>query len=78
MENKTAGILPPDPERMNEKRALWADGALRAFRNLTGTDFEDAVSDLMADLMHWCDRNGMTFANELRRARYHYEEETSG
>ena len=38
---------------------------------------EDAVSDLLADLMHWCDRFGQEFHEELRRALYHYAEETS-
>jgi len=78
MENKVAETLPPDPEQMNDKRAFWAEAALLVFQILTGTDLEDSVCDLIADLMHWRDRNGMTFDNELRRARYHYEEETSG
>ena len=68
--------LPPDPERLNRNRARWAAAALAEFRRQTGADLEDAVSDLLADLMHWCDRLGQEFPQELRRARYHYEEET--
>ena len=70
--------LPPDPERMNDQRAERAAAALQIFQTVTGTDPEDALCDLLADLMHWCDRNGCAFSNELRRARFHYEEETSG
>ena len=68
--------LPLDPESLNTDRALWAAIALEAFRRETGADLTDAVSDLLADLMHWCDRFGQEFPEELRRARYHYAEET--
>ena len=71
----TAG-LPPDPEERNDERAEWAQSAINAFRIATGTDPEDAVSDLLADLMHWCDRYGPGFHNELNRARNHYDAET--
>ena len=69
--------LPPDPEKLNATRAVCASIALDEFRRQTGADMEDAVSDLLADLMHWCDRFGQTFHEELRRARNHYEEETA-
>ncbi len=68
--------LPLDPECLNADRALWAAIALEAFRRETGADLADAVSDLLADLMHWCDRFGQTFHHELRRALDHYLEET--
>ena len=68
--------LPQDPDRLNAHRALWAAAALAELRRQTGADLEDAVSDLLADLMHWCDRFGQAFPEELRRARYHYAEET--
>jgi hypothetical protein len=48
--------LPPDPEGMNDNRARWADNVLEMFQRLTGTDFEDVLSDMLVDLMHWCDR----------------------
>src|SRR5579863_5577143 len=54
-------VLPPDPEEMNDARSDWAAAAIDAFRDETGTDLEDAVSDLLADLMHWCGRNGQSF-----------------
>ena len=69
--------VPPDPDQMNERRAEWAGAALREFQRQTRTDLEDAVSDFLADLMHWCDRNNQKFAAELKRGRGHYEEETA-
>ena len=68
--------LPPDPEGMNDRRAEWAGRAIASFCSATGTDEEDAACDLLADLMHWCDRNGEDFGHELARARDHYEAET--
>ena len=68
--------LPPDPDGMNTKRADWAESALVTFRHKTGTDKEDCLCDMLADLMHWCDRYGLDFDTEEVRARYHYEAET--
>jgi hypothetical protein len=69
--------LPPDPEGMNERRTAWAGLAIAAFRDATGADPEDALPDLLADLMHWCDRKGSDFDAALERGRYHYEAETT-
>jgi hypothetical protein len=68
--------LPPDPERMNDARAYWAGVALRAFRGETNCEADEAPGDLLADLMHWCDRNGMDFETLLDGARRNYREET--
>lgn len=69
--------LPADPEGMNDDRAEWALEALARFMQITGTDREDAVSDLLCDLMHLADREGgETFARSLERAQLHYDEET--
>lgn len=70
--------LPPDPEGMNDNRAAWAGLAIAAFQAATGTDGEDVLCDLLADLMHWADRHGYDFSAALDRALHHYEEETSG
>lgn len=35
------------------------------------------LTDLMADFGHFCDRNNIDFADILRRAQYHYDEETN-
>jgi len=68
--------LPPDPDGMNDKRASWAGSALAVFMRDTGTEDEDALGDLLADLMHWCDRNNYDFDAALGRAFGHYEAET--
>jgi hypothetical protein len=70
--------LPPDPDNMNDSRAQWADAALSAFMKETGADLEDSLGDLLADLMHWSDRNNFDFEAALDRARWHYEAETTG
>ena len=68
--------IPPDPDMQNSDRARWAATALAAFRQEVGTDEEDAVCDLIADLHHWCDRNGQDFHKEVRRGAHHYWAET--
>ena len=75
--SKPTRPLPPDPEKLNANRARWAAIVLAEFQRQTGSDPEDAVSDLLADLMHWCDRSGQEFHDELCRAFHHYEEETA-
>lgn len=69
--------LPPDPERRNGRRAQWAAGALSKFQSLTGIDDDTVLYDLLADLMHWCDRHAVIFNDELDRARAHYDAETT-
>lgn len=69
--------LPRDPENMNGKRAAWAANALAVFMAETGVDKEDALCDLLADLMHWCDRNDDDFDKALNRARWHYDAEVA-
>jgi hypothetical protein len=68
--------LPPDPEGLNGNRAHWAAAALRCFQGETGAD-DEALGDLLCDLMHWCDRNSSDFDAALSAARMHYEAETS-
>ena len=59
----------------NDQRAKWAGRAVDVFMETTGTDQEDAVSDLLCDIMHYCDRNATDFLSEVARARGHYEYE---
>ena len=77
--------IPPDPEEMNDKRALAAGRALRYFaRDFGETDdrgdlaefAEQNLSDLLADIAHFCDREGLDFLNCLTRAALCYVEET--
>lgn len=72
-----SGYLPPDPDGQNNDRAVWAESAVIAFEATTGVDSEDALSDLLADLMHWAYRNDRDFAEELAGAYSNYEAETS-
>jgi hypothetical protein len=75
---KDFGKLPPDPEEMNDKRAAWAGSSLRTFIDETGVDQEDALGDLLCNLMHWSDRHDYDFDAALDRARFHHEAETAG
>ncbi|MCA8270381.1 hypothetical protein [Burkholderia vietnamiensis] len=68
--------LPPDPEGKNRERATFAREALEAFRRACRCDEEDAVKDLLCNLMHWCDRNGVEFAVAFDAALCAYREET--
>jgi len=68
--------MPANPESQNNSRSKWAEVAIKAFEAETGTYREDALADLLCDLMHWCDRNGLRFQKELERAENHYYEET--
>lgn len=60
----------------NHLRACWADLAIREFMEATRADPEDALCDLLADLMHWADRTGFDFGEELESAREHYQAES--
>jgi hypothetical protein len=37
---------------VNEGRADWAKAAIDTFRNASGTDADDAIGDLIVDLLH--------------------------
>jgi hypothetical protein len=68
---------------------LWGSLAVVSFASVTGlgeevqTDPKMVLSDLLADLMHWCDsqkaagklENSIDFESALQRARDHYYEE---
>ncbi len=83
--------IPPDATAdegiTNDERASWAEVGLLAFGQRTGMlkahvgDKEDpflVVADLLGDLAHWCDRNGVDMRVALRLAAQHYDEETGG
>lgn len=59
----------------NHDRAAWADAALRRFREVTRSDQEDVLGDLLCDLMHWSLQNRFDFTAALDRARSHYDDE---
>lgn len=68
---------PGDLDSMNDRRAQWAANALQHFQNEVHTDDEDAVADLLSDMMHFCDRSTLNFEHELQRARGMYHDETT-
>jgi hypothetical protein len=61
----------------NAERAASADAALMAFMSRTRCDCDDCLADLLSDLMHWADTCGLSFAEALYRARYHYAAESA-
>jgi hypothetical protein len=76
-----------DEGTTNDQRAAWAEVALLAFGQRTGmaktkVGNEEAsfllVADLLVDLAHWCDRNGVNLAGTLKYAARHYQTETGG
>jgi len=74
------GELPPDPEEMNEMRAIQASGAIfhyadNEYRKGDGAEF--AFGDLLCNLRHWADRYGKDWQVELANAMENYHLETS-
>ncbi len=70
--------LSPDFDGSNDDRAAWAGSAPAAFVQITGTDEDAVVGDLLTDLLHWCDRNGRDFALAPSRAEGPYAAGTGG
>lgn len=68
---KSGVIVSPD----NQERGKAARDTLDFYERDKGTDKLNRVTDLLADLMHYCAQNGMTFDNELRKARDHFAAE---
>jgi len=64
----------------NEDRATFADEAIITYLKTTKDDPEHALTDLLADLMHWSDLRAEfeSFDDALDRARQHYHTETTG
>ena len=47
---------------MNQSRAGWARKAVEAFGSITGADlYEEAIGDLICDVGHLCDQEGLDF-----------------
>ena len=74
--------LPPDTDKMvgcsNKDRAEWALAAVQEFQRKTGSDNDTAVGDLIADLMHMCDRfpEMGPFGAQFQNGQRHYVAET--
>src|SRR5688500_18947635 len=54
---------------MNDSRAEWAREVVEAFGSITGADlYEDAAGDLICDIGHLCDEEGLDFVAMVRKA----------
>jgi len=78
----------PDPDDMNEQRALWAEVALREFAfEVSGPqamaetcNLDHVAINFLCDLAHLADQRGWKLVDLLRvaRARYDLETESQG
>jgi hypothetical protein len=77
-----------DPARMKALRAKWADATLKHYTQTAGEKPRPGMtkaqrldlkrqnlSDLLCQLAHLCDRDGIDFMSRLHVAAYHYREE---
>jgi len=76
----------PDPDDMNEQRALWAEVALREFayevsapQGMADTsNLDNVASSFLCDLAHLADERGWKLVDLLRVARARYDLATEG
>lgn len=81
-----AGTQNPDEEMGSgmtlRRHAEFGDAALQAYAVRTGLtlpgEYEEAVSDLIGDVQHLCDREGLDFEELIDRAGRRYNEEIEG
>ena len=63
----------------NEERADWGRGACDTFAESVGMDMADdlptIIGDLIANLLHLADQEGMCVESLLARAKMHYDAE---
>lgn len=82
-------LIPPDATAdegtTNDERASWAEVALLAYGQRTGTVVRTVgddeapfliIGDLLADLAHWCDRHDVDLQAAIQYATGHYRTET--
>jgi hypothetical protein len=70
-----AGVIFTGDEPTNADRAERGARTLLDFYAFEYGEDESNLRDLLADLMHHADNQGLDFNNELRIARDHYEAE---
>jgi hypothetical protein len=59
----------------NARRVAEATWTLDFYRSLPGADPDEALTDLMCNLMHLCANDGTSFDAILKRARMHFDVE---
>ena len=52
-----------------------ADLITQCFMALSGSEPDTGIRDLLGDLMHWCDANGVDFFGELEHSQEAYRME---
>jgi hypothetical protein len=73
------GEIEPAPERItNRTRAAWAEACVSVFMQHTGCDAEDALGDLLCDLMHFGHQRNYALPAALDRALGHFAQELDG
>jgi len=76
----------PDPDDMNEQRALWAEVGLREIayevsgpQGMADTrNLDNVAASFLCDLAHLADERGWKLVELLRVARARYDLETEG
>ena len=63
-------------EERNQFRAHMACRALEPYSD-EDPDPESNLRDLLADILHWCERNNIDFEAGLTMARIHHEAEST-
>ena len=70
-----------DGSPANSDRAAWAAEAARVYADATGLDYDEevdnAISDLIASLLHLADEQGLCPDTMLQRGQMHYEHEAA-
>ncbi|MGE3227889.1 MAG: hypothetical protein AB7J30_00420 [Hyphomicrobium sp.] len=59
----------------NRERAIRAENALYGLCAAAGCNLDEALTDLLADLMHWTAVTGRDFEHTLDTARIHFDAE---
>jgi len=63
---------------LNDKRAEWARKSVEAFANEAGTDgLETDIGDLLIDLRHLCDKEGLDWGKIADKADRYFDMEKS-
>jgi hypothetical protein len=66
-----------DEDGLNNNHANDGWVIINRYMDRTGSDKENALCDLLGDLMHYAHQNGDDFARELQRACDHFAAETA-
>ncbi|ABE67401.1 hypothetical protein PBI_CHE12_82 [Mycobacterium phage Che12] len=78
-ESDRSNINVLDPTACNNNRARWSAAALHTYAKTVGSeDVEQAISDMLGDLLHLCDAAKLDFSELYDQGRWHYAAELGG